>query len=349
MAMPESEQDATLLAYTQRVERKGLVPLWNFFNEWFTYEPRVAAQPHVWHYDSLRDLLLESADIISAKEAERRVLVLENPGLQGKHLVTDTLYAGLQLITPGEIAPAHRHTPVALRFVIEGAGAYTSVEGERTWMEPGDFVVTPSWAWHDHGHEGKGPFVWLDVLDVPTIRFLGANFTERYPQERFPEGPPVNDSLHRYGTNMRPVGYAPENLASPVFSYPYARTREALERMKLHDEWDPCHGLKMEYIDPTTGGPAIPTISTFIQLLPKGFETETYRSTDGAVFAVASGTGSVTVGNGDAKQTLRFSKRDMFAVPCWAPYSIAADEETVLFSASDRIVQTKLGVWREER
>ena len=113
MAAPKSEQDATQRAYTQRVERERLVPLWNFFNEWFTYEPRVAAQPHVWHYDGLRDVLLESADIISAKEAERRVLVLENPGLQGKHLVTDTLYAGLQLITPGEIAPAHRHTRCA--------------------------------------------------------------------------------------------------------------------------------------------------------------------------------------------------------------------------------------------
>ncbi len=119
--------------------------------------------------------------------------------------------------------------------------------------------------------------------------------------------------------------------------------------MKLHDEWDPCHGLKMEYIDPTTGGPAIPTISTYIQLLPKGFVTETYRSTDGAVFAVAEGTGSVTVGDADAAETLQFSKRDIFAVPCWAPYSIRAEEETVLFSASDRIVQTKLGVWREER
>jgi gentisate 1,2-dioxygenase len=349
MAAPKAHQNPAQAAFTQRVGREQLVPLWNFFHEWFTHEPRVAAQPYVWHYDGLRDLLLESAEIISAREAERRVLVLENPGLEGKHLVTDTLYAGLQLITPGELAPAHRHTPVALRFVMEGAGAYTSVEGERAWMEPGDFIVTPSWAWHDHGHEGEGPFVWLDVLDVPTIRFLGANFTERYPQERFPEGPPVNDSLHRYGANMRPVGYAPESLASPVFSYPYARTREALEGLKRHSEWDPCHGLKMEYIDPTTGGPAIPTISTFIQLLPKGFETEAYRSTDGAVFAVAGGKGSVTFGKGESAQTFQFTERDIFAVPCWVPYSIAAEEETVLFSASDRIVQTKLGIWREER
>ena len=111
MAAPKSEHDPTRLAFTQRVGREQLVPLWNFFGEWFTHEPRVAAEPYLWHYDGLRGLLLESAEIISAKEAERRVLVLENPGLEGRHLVTDTLYAGLQLITPGEIAPAHRHTP----------------------------------------------------------------------------------------------------------------------------------------------------------------------------------------------------------------------------------------------
>jgi len=349
MAVTKPRQDPSKSDYTRRVGGEQLVPLWNFFSEWFTREPRVAAQPYLWHYDGLRPLLLESTEIISTKEAERRVLVLENPGLEGKHLVTDTLYAGLQLITPGEVAPAHRHTPVALRFVIEGEGGYTSVEGERTWMEPGDFIVTPSWAWHDHGHEGQGPVVWLDVLDVPTVRFLGANFTERYPEERFPDGPPVNDSLHRYGTNMRPVGYAPERLASPIFSYPYGRTREALERLKQHSEWDCCHGLKMEYIDPTTGGPAIPTISTFIQLLPMGFTTETYRSTDGAVFAVAEGTGTVTIGEGDAAKRFSYTKRDVFAVPCWAPYSITADDESVIFSASDRIVQTKLGIWREQR
>jgi len=347
--VPKNLDAADQAAFTERLETERLVPLWNFFNDWFTPVPQISAQPFLWHYDGLRPKLMESAEIISAAEAERRVLVLENPGLIGKHLVTDTLYAGLQLITPGEIAPAHRHTAVALRFVIEGSGGYTAVAGERTYMEPGDFIVTPSWAWHDHSHEGQGPVVWMDVLDIPLIRFLGANFTEHYAETRYPEGPPVNDSLHRYGTNMRPVGYKRDQLASPIFSYPYARTREALERLKRHSDWDPCHGLKMEYIDPTTGGPAIPSISTFIQLLPKGFTTARYRSTDGAVFCVAEGSGSVTIGDGTAAQTFTYTKRDIFAVPCWQPLSIAADAESVLFSASDRIVQTKLGVWREQR
>lgn len=349
MASAHPKQIGDQAAFTRRVAAERLVPLWNFFAEWFGPTPTPAARPYLWRYDRLRPHLLESAEIISAKDAERRVLVLENPGLAGRHLVTDTLYAGLQIITPGEVAPAHRHTPVALRFVIEGQGGYTAVAGERTYMEPGDFVITPSWAWHDHGHEGSGPFVWMDVLDVPLIRFLGANFTEHYPDERFPEGPPENDSLHRYGANMRPIGYSREGLASPIFSYPYARTREALERLKRDTEWDPCHGLKMEYIDPTTGGPAIPTISTYIQLLPAGFRGAPYRSTESTVFCVVEGAGTVTVGEGDAEERLDFAKHDIFAVPSWLPYTLNAAEESVIFSASDRIVQAKLGVWRERR
>ncbi|HEY5624055.1 MAG TPA: cupin domain-containing protein, partial [Gammaproteobacteria bacterium] len=256
---------------------------------------------------------------------------------------------GLQLVMPGEIAPAHRHTPVALRLVIESDGGYTSVAGERTWMQPGDFIVTPSWVWHDHGNDGTEPVVWLDVLDVPLIRFLGANFTEHYPEDRHPEERPVNDSLYRYGMNMRPVDYSGGGLASPIFSYPYTRTREALERLKGHSEWDPCHGLKMEFVDPTTGGSAIPTISTFMQLVPEGFETETYRSTDGAVFCVIEGHGTVKIGSGDDQRSFEFGPRDIFCVPCWFPYSIRATEEAVIFSASDRVVQTKLNVWREQR
>ncbi len=148
---------------------------------------------------------------------------------------------------------------------------------------------------------------------------------------------------------MLPVGYESGSSASPIFSYPYSRTREALERLKGHSEWDRCHGLKMQYMDPTSGGPAIPTISTFIQLLPKGFRGETYRSTDGTIFSVAEGRGVVIAGEGADAKRLEYQPRDIFAVPCWQPYTIEAEEESVIFSASDRIVQEKLGVWREKR
>jgi len=324
------------------------VPLWERIADLLPAEPLIASRPFLWDYDRLRPTLLESAELIGADEAERRVLVLENPGLEGSSAVTETLFGGLQLIMPGEIAPSHRHSPAAIRFILECDRAFTAVEGERVYMSPGDFILNPSWAWHDHVHEGQKPVIWLDVLDLPTVRALGPRFAEHYAEHRFPERHAAGDSSYRYGTNMRPVG--PAETAWPVpLSFPYRATRAALERLKLNHAWDSCHGLKMEYIDPMTGGPALPTISAFLQLLPAGFNGASYRTTEGSIFCVVEGRGRVRIESGDAGRILAFKPRDIFVVPCWVPYSIAADEETVLFSASDRGTQIKLGLWREQR
>jgi gentisate 1,2-dioxygenase len=67
------------------------------------------------------------------------------------------MYAGLQRVLPGEVAPAHRHTQSALRWVVDGEGAYTAVDGERVTMAPGDFIITPMLTWHDHGNPGDQP------------------------------------------------------------------------------------------------------------------------------------------------------------------------------------------------
>jgi gentisate 1,2-dioxygenase len=335
--------------YNERAAAAGLSPLWTFFKDWFSAEPRVSAVPHVWRFDELRPLIMASADVISTTDAERRVLSLENPGLPGGHLATDSLYAGIQLIMPGEFARAHRHTAAALRFIIEGSDTYTAVAGEKAYMEPGDFIVTPSWAWHEHRNESVSPTIWLDVLDVPLIRFLGAGFSEHYSQPEFPTKAPPADSQYRFGRNLLPVGYRRESAASPLFSYPYERAREALEHLKAAGEWDPCHALKMEYIDPTTGGPAIPTISTFLQLVPQGFATEPYVATSSSVVSVVAGAGVATIGSGTDAHELRYGPRDLLAVPSWQPLTLRADEESVLFSASDEAVQRKLGVWREHR
>lgn len=345
---PEAESNRH--AYYERVGREQMAPLWERLPSLLTAEPQVPSRPFRWRYDDLRDMLLESAGLITAEEAERRVLILENPGLTGESKITETLYAGLQVITPGEIAPAHRHSAAALRFIIEGSGAYTAVGGEKSYMEPGDFIVTPAWAWHDHGHEGSDPVVWLDVLDLPLISNLGAIFTEHYQNNRYPETIPPQDSLYRYGMNMLPEGYERQNSYSPIFSYPYARSREALKQLKKHNSpLDPCHGLRMEYIDPTTGGPAMPTISTFIQLLPQGFQGARYRSSEGTVFSVIQGHGRFTVDVGGEPQTFTFQPRDVLVIPCWYKYAIEAESEAVIFSASDRVVQKKCGVWREWR
>jgi gentisate 1,2-dioxygenase len=295
-------------AYYQRIDGHNLAPLWEVLGNLVVEEPKPQSVPTVWHYDEIRDFIMESGSLITAKEAIRRVLVLENPGLRGSSRVTESLYAGLQLILPGEVAPSHRHSQSALRFVVEGQGAYTAVDGERTIMSPGDFVITPSWTWHAVSR---------------------------------PEG----DALARYGSGLLPVGYETSTPTSPVFNYPYERTREALEKMRAAEAWDPCHGLKMRYVNPVTGESAMPTMGTFMQLLPKDFETAPYRSSDGMVYSVVEGTGRTVVG----EETLDWGPRDTFVVPSWMRHYHAANEDAVLFSFSDRPVHQKLGLWREDR
>lgn len=345
-ARPDLSLDERRENFYERVADANLAPLWTFFDDWFKRTPPVRAVPTHWSYQRLRALVLEAGELIGTDEAERRVLALENPGLRGRHLATESLYAGLQLIRPGEVARAHRHSPAALRFILEGSGAYTAVNGEKCYMERGDLILTPSWAWHDHGHEGNGPTVWLDVLDVPLNQMLGTTFSEPYPSERFPERVPPGDGLHRFGMNMAPIDRPAEG--SPLFAYPYQRAREVLEQLRENSDWDRHHALKMEYIDPVRGDAAMATISTFLQLVPAGFTTAPYRSTDATVLCVAEGRGAITLDGGEPRR-FEYEPSDIVAIPSWHEYSIAASEESVLFSASDRVVQRKLGLWREQK
>lgn len=332
-------------AFYQRIAGDNLTPLWEVFHDLVRREPGSPAVPAHWRYDDIRDFILESGTLITAKEAERRVLVLENPGLPGQSRITPSLYAGLQLILPGEVAPSHRHTQSALRFIVEGHGAYTAVEGEKTIMQPGDFVITPSWTWHDHGNESDEPMVWLDGLDVPIVALFDASFAEPLEADSQTLSRPEGDALARYGAGLLPVGYDEAPTTSPVFNYPYARTRDALETMRRADEWDPCHGLKMRYVNPATGDYAMPTMATFMQLMPKSFTSAPYRSTDGTVYSVVEGTGRTVIGD----KTFEWGPRDTFVIPSWHHHHHQADGDSVLFSFSDRPVQQKLGLWREDR
>ncbi|TMG98709.1 MAG: gentisate 1,2-dioxygenase, partial [Betaproteobacteria bacterium] len=330
-------------AFYQRIDHEHLSPLWEVLGDLVPLTPRTPCVPALWRYAVVRRYLLEAGSLITAKEAERRVLVLENPALRGASSITHTLYAGLQLILPGEVAPSHRHSQSALRFVVEGDGAYTAVDGERTTMHPGDFIITPSWTFHDHGNPGDVPVIWLDGLDIPIVAFVDAGFAERYPDEVQPVVKAEGDALARYGANLLPVDHVATSLTTPIFSYPYARTREALERMRRDNRWHPCHGLKMQYINPSTGGPAMPTIGAFIQLLPRGFDGRPYRSTDGTVYCVVEGRGRTRIGD----SAFDWEPKDVFVVPSWSPVSHEAQDDSVLFSFSDRPMQQALGLWRE--
>jgi gentisate 1,2-dioxygenase len=266
---------------------------------------------------------MESARHISAEEAERRVLILENPGLRGTSQVASSLYAGLQLIMPGETAPAHRHTQSALRFIVEGEGAYTTVDDRKVPMAPGDLVITPAWRWHLHGHEGTAPMVWLDGLDIP----MTAHFNATFRQEGAERGPEP----------LAPAG-------SPIH-FPYAESRRRLFEQAGAGPADPHAGHLLRFVDPAHGGWAMPTLATMIRLLPRGFATRPYRATDSMVFIVVEGAGEVTAGD----ETFAVAAHDVFVIPGWVTHAIKASEHLVLFSFSDRAAQEKLGFFRDGR
>ena len=332
--------------FYRRMDRDNLAPLWEVLHALVPPQPQSPCKPGYWNYKTIRPHIMEAGRAISAKEAVRRVLVLENPGMRGQSCVTRSLYCGLQLILPGEIAPSHRHTQSALRFIVEGSGAYTAVNGERTTMHPGDFIITPAWTWHDHGNPGTEPVVWMDGLDIPILAMFDAQFAENYPQEVQPVTAREGTSIARYGSNLAPLDpLAPFGKTSPIFSYPYARSRDALAALAKNGDPDACHGWKMQFINPLSGGPAMPTIGAFIQLLPKGFRSSPYRSTDATVYSVAEGTGTANIGG----ESYPFEPRDSFVVPSWQPVRLDATDDCVLFSYSDRSAQLALGIWRELR
>jgi gentisate 1,2-dioxygenase len=230
--------------------------------------------------------------------------------------------------------------------VLEGDGAHTAVNGERTSMHYGDFIITPPMAWHDHGNETDEPMFWLDGLDIPIVQFLDASFAEHHDEEEQPIARPAGDSQARYGSNLLPIDPPAASGASPVFNYPYARTREALSHLARTQAWDPCHGLKMRYSNPVTGGYPMTTIAAFIQLLPRGFHSARYQSTDATVFVAVEGRGRTRIG---ADFIVDWQPRDIFVVPSWKPVVHEAADEAVLFSFSDRPIQQALHLFREER
>jgi gentisate 1,2-dioxygenase len=344
--VPTAEELGARKEFYERIGRQNLAPLWERVKGLVPREPRPEARPAHWKYSEVRASLLRAGALLSAEEAERRVLILENPGLEGRSQITGSLFSGLQLLLPGEKAHPHRHTAGALRLFLEGSGAYTTVNGERTIMERGDFVITPGWTWHDHGNEGSEPVIWLDGLDVPIVNLFDTSFAEGSEGTRIPAGRPAGDSEARFaGTTLPESGGAVSSLSSPLLNYRYARARESLAAMLRNGPVDACHGVKLRYANPLTGGPAMPTISAALQMLAAGFSTAPYRATDGTIFVVVEGRGRSEVG----EATFEWAENDVFVAPSWARQRHHAGSESVIFSFSDRTAQEKLGVWREER
>lgn len=322
----------------------NVAPLWRHYRSLMPAEPRNRAVPYVWHYDELRALAVHFGSALPAAEAERRVLMLVNPALSEPPATVNTLFAGVQAVLPDEIARAHRHSAGAFRFVIEGSGARTTVDGEPVAMLPADLVITPGWQWHDHTHHGDELVTWLDGLDYPLVNALDAGFFEPYPQQTQPTTHQLDASTRQliHG-RLNPVWW-PASATTPIRKYPWAETRRALEKIADEAEGSAAEGIQLEYTNPFSGGSVLPTIACRIARLPAGFHGDPRRHTASTIYHVVAGSGSTEVdGN-----RLDWSVKDIFVVPGWSEYRHhASSGEALLFSYSDEPVLRALGLYRE--
>lgn len=305
--------------YYAQLRAQQVTPAW--LSGAVTVEPQSAAVPYLWHWRELRPQAMRAAELVGTAQAERRVLRLTNPNLSG--IASQTLVANIQIVMPGEIARAHRHSAAALRLIIEGHGGYTVVNGERVPMFPGDLVLTPNWSWHDHANDTDAPMIWLDGLDTPLVRMLEAGFFEEYANETQQFGAPVNASQ---------------------WHYPMSEMRAALER--LADAANAGDTIVFEYKNRATGGPVMPTIACHMQLLRPGETTRGWRRVCRTNYHVVEGAGHSIVGG----QRLDWEDKDVFTVPTWSfcAHVNSGDRPAFLFSFSDAPVMRALSLYREE-
>lgn len=320
------------------LQGRHYAPLWRITGA-LTPEPSTRMTPFAWRYDEVRDLILRASELISAEDADRRVLAFRNPGTADHEIArtTDTLWAAIQLVMPGEVAPPHRHSPAALRFVIEGSGGYTVVDGQRIDMQAGDFLVTPNWASHEHGHAGDAPMLWLDGLDLPMVHTLRLVFAEFGASgESAPERPTLQAGHLRPSWDGGP--------RAPMLVWKLADVEAALSEIR-DEPGSPYDDLILEYRDPAGGGSVMPTLSAYMQLLRPGVETRAHRHSSSAVYHVARGSGWSEI---DGRR-LEWAAGDTFALPVWAEHRHAnpGDGDALLFSFSDRPAIEALGLLRE--
>lgn len=344
MAAPEG----AMKDFVEALAPHHVYPLW-LQKGLLVRRPTTQAIPYVWPYSPIRERLLEAGRLISAEDAERRVLVLRNPGLDGKPAATSRLYAGVQLVLPHEIAPAHYHSACAIRFVIEGKGAYTAVDGERAVMEPGDLVLTAAWTVHDHGNETDVPMIWLDGLDLPLVNGLECSFFHEVDAKQQSLERPDDASERMYAQGpLRPAAVKWERNYSPALKYPWARTeRILLDAWKDGTSRSDADGVYFEYTNPFTGGAVLPTIGCYVQLLPPGFHGEAHRHTTSAVYHVVRGSGRTII---DGK-SYSWKEQDTLALPGWAIHehiNASQSEPAILFSFTDDPTLEALGMSRRE-
>ncbi|HUT50025.1 MAG TPA: cupin domain-containing protein [Alphaproteobacteria bacterium] len=329
--------------YLDALTGQDAMPLWPSLRGILPYDkPIHRTVPHVWRYEALRPLLLRAGDLTPMEKAERRVLMLANPGLDGEPFATASIFFGLQLILPGETAPNHRHSPSAVRLIIEGEGGFTTVEGERCPMTRGDVILTPARLWHEHEHRGDGPMVWLDALDAPLVVKMEAAYCI--------EGEPQNagNRPDASQTRFRRAGLLPYDALDraaedyPQFRYPWVDVRQAL--LDMASGAGPGEPVQLAYVNPETGRECMPVLGFSALMLRPGEERALPRRSASCGYLVIEGTGESHI---DAK-TLSWSANDVLAAPTHAAIShrnVSSKTPAFLIQIDDAPMQRKLGFY----
>jgi gentisate 1,2-dioxygenase len=317
--------------------------LWSMQTRLMPETPVPSTLPWLWKWSTVFPLARRAGDIVTIERGgDRRVLAFANPGLGGLPYTSTTLWAAIQYLGPGESAPAHRHTPSAIRFVMTGKGVYTTVDGDACEMEPGDLILTPQWTWHDHNNYGDEPMVWFDGLDLPLVATLESIFFENHPEDNQPvRGHNLSQQLLAHGPGLAAAGAAADRPYSPLLRYPYAETAQALDRLQAESGETV---VTVEYRNPLTGGSAIPTFACEMSRIGADERTATQRKTGSSIYVVLHGSGRSVI-NG---QRFEWGPGDIFVTPSWSSVDHEADEPADLFSISDKTVLEALHLYRTE-
>lgn len=343
------EDTPELLAYYDELEKLDTGALWTVANKIEPWEPKSASQPVLWRFKDLREHVLRSVELVTPEKAGRRVIYLNNPGRTDVAAAVGWIYAGLQVMHPGEMASAHRHSASAIRFIMEGSGAYTVVDGHKMTLGHNDFVLTPNGTWHEHAVSADGsPCIWQDGLDIPFVNAMEANFYEVHPDLSQAVAYEVDDMTKTWGN----PGLTPGNGNwtkgySPMFKYEWEPTYESLVKYASCTDGSAYDGVLMEYVNPFTHGPVMQTLGASMQMLRPGEKTAAHRHTGSFLYHVAKGSGYSII-NG---KRFDWNEHDIFCVPSWAwhEHANASDsDDACLFCLNDLPIMRAHGLYREQ-
>ena len=328
--------------YRDELTENNLVPLWPSLRAVLPpLVPTRKTRAIHWPYQTLRPLLLKAGELTPIEKAERRVLVLANPGhgLE-KMQASAAMYLGMQLLLPGELAPAHRHTPNAVRMVVEGEGAWTLVDGEKCPMNRGDLILTPTGLWHEHGHDGNAPVVWLDVLDLPLVYYVEASYHLEGPSQSVKPGQGAS-SYARGGLVPTPV-YERGDKAYPMLRYPWAEARAALQALAAGNP--ELEAVQLTYVNPETGGNAQNILGYYALMLRPGQSLRLPARSPASVFHLIEGGVEVSV----EVQTFTLLEADTCCAPGYTSVTLrnlSGDKPSFVFIADEAPLHRKLGVY----